>query len=124
MLYSRWPRAMASAGDTREASRAGEYADRTATPTPTIIASNTEVEFSSIGPGRLLTYSEFTVAAINLTAPLAITRPSGSPIKAPKKPKEAASPTNAARTDPRLAPRARAIPISARRRTTDTEIVL
>ena len=43
---------------------------------------------------------------------------------APIRPKLAASPRNAARTVPRLAPSARTIPISARLRTTDTEIVL
>jgi len=64
------------------------------------------------------------LADINLTAPVAITRPSGKPIKAPSKPRLAASPRKAVSTVARLAPNARTIPISARRRTTETEIVL
>src|SRR6266404_5908590 len=55
-------------------------------------------------PGRLLTYSDSTVAAINRTAPVAIKRPRGSPRRAPASPKQAASPTNANRMTPRLAP--------------------
>src|ERR1700681_1756036 len=105
---------MASTGDTNEASRAGEYADATATPIPISIARRTEYGVRAIEPGRLVTYSASTVAPIKFTAPLAIARPSGSPINAPTNPKHAASPTNAARTERRLAPHARPIPISAR----------
>jgi hypothetical protein len=87
-------------------------------------ASATEEEFSSMEPGRLLTYNACTVAPISLTAPAAISRPSGSPISAATSPKHAASPTNAASTSLRLAPSARTMPISARRLTTEIEIVL
>src|SRR5712692_6881158 len=56
VMYSRLPCAMASTGDTKEASRAGEYADATATPIPITIANNAEDGVSAIEPGRLLTY--------------------------------------------------------------------
>jgi len=121
VVYSRRPWAIASMGGTKAASRAGEYAEATATPTPTSKASNTESGVNAIAPGRLLTYNASTVSPINCTAPLAMSRPNGSPTSAPRKPKHAASPTNAARTRVRLAPSARTIPISARRRTTETE---
>ena len=90
--YSRRPRPMASTGETSEASRAGEYADATATPTPIASASSTEAKLNSIGPGRLLTYSDSTVLAINFTAPVAMKRPSGSPISAPASPEAACLP--------------------------------
>jgi len=47
-----------------------------------------------------------------------------SAIAAPAQPNNAASARNATSTTRRLAPRARRVPISARRRTTDTEMVL
>ncbi len=79
---------------------------------------------NAIAPGRLLTYSEFTVAATIPTAPEASNRPRRTPATEPPRPMIAASVRNAASTPPRVAPNARRTPISARRRTTETEIVL
>src|SRR5712664_2531324 len=53
--YSRRPRAIASTGETSEASRAGEYADAAATPTPIASARKMDETFSSMVPGLLLT---------------------------------------------------------------------
>ena len=79
---------------------------------------------SAIEPGRLLTYKDSTVRAISFTAPEAMSLPSGRPRRAPATPKQADSPRNATNTSLRLAPTARTMPISARRRTTETEMVL
>ena len=124
LAYSRWPRAIASVGETLAASHAGDNAAITDMPIPISNAITSEVKVSSIAPGRLLTYSACTVAESSFNAPVAITRPGTQPSKAPITPKNAASPKNAPRTSFRLAPSARTIPISARRRTTETEMVL
>src|SRR5258708_34000630 len=92
--YSRRPWAIASTGGTRAASRAGENAEATATPTPTSRASKIEMGVSAITPGRLLTYNASTVSPINRTAPPAMIRPHGDPINAPRKPNDPAYPTN------------------------------
>ena len=88
------------------------------------IARSAVSQLSEMVPGRLLTYNELTVTATILTAAAAIKRPSAIPAIAPKNPNAAASPKNATSTAPRVAPSARSMPISKRRRTTDTEIVL
>src|SRR3954470_18140141 len=54
-IYSRRPCAIASVGDTFMASRAGENADATETPTPINKADATDMGVNAMDPGRLLT---------------------------------------------------------------------
>ena len=115
---------MASAAESDAASRAGEKAEKMAMPSPTMNASMISSGVSEMGAGRLLTYRASTVLAINFTAPIAMTRPSRTPTAAPATPKKTDSATNATRIAVRVAPKARRIPISPRRRTTDTAMVL
>ena len=111
-------------GKIQAASQAGERAETTATASPIPSAWATEPSVNEMGAGRLLTYKDSTVLAISLTAAAAISRPSNSPSTPPAKPKKIDSPRNPTKTALRLAPRARRIPISGRRLTTDTAMVL
>ena len=106
------------------ASRAGASAETSATASPVSSATLHSWSVSSTGVGRLVVYSAFTVTEINCTVPPASTRPSAIPKMAPAMPNIRASVRNSARTVPREAPMARRIPISARRRTMLTEMVL
>ncbi len=81
-------------------------------------------QVNAIGAGRLLKYSDATVEATSLTAPSDITRPRTIPATPPSRPKQLASPKIPVKITPRGVPKARRMPISKRRRTTDTEMVL
>ena len=94
------------------------------TPTPKASANKVVKGVNAIAPGRLLTYSEFTVEATMPTAPAASRRPSNTPPSDPASPRQTDSPRNASRTPPRVAPKARSTPISVLRRTTDTDMEL
>src|SRR5258708_36513717 len=83
---SRRPRAIASTGATRAASRAGDQAESRLTPAPTNSASVADDAVKAIVPGRLVTYNILTVVPINFTAVLAISRPTGTPDRAPVTP--------------------------------------
>ena len=106
------------------ASRAGANAEPTATTMPATRARITEPAERVMVPGRLETYSALTVVESMPTAPAASTRPKGNAASEPTMPISAASNRNATMTAARLAPRARMMPISLRRRTTETETVL
>ena len=87
-------------------SRRCQIAEATATPTPISSASrHANWPSTSIGPGRLLTYNDSTVSAINFTAPLAMILPSGNPSSAPASPRHAASPRKQPEHPARLAPK-------------------
>ena len=94
---------MASTGETCMASRAGASAERNATAIPARIAFITAKTLSATGAGRLLTYSELTVSAINPTAAAAITLPSATPASDPIRPSRSASAKNSQKIRRRLA---------------------
>ena len=75
-------------------------------------------------PGALVVNSAFTVSEIMPRMAAASTRPRATPSTEPASPSIAASPRNIASTPLELVPMARKIPISVRRRTTLTAIVL
>ena len=115
---------MASVGATSMASRAGARALANATSAPVRMPVQASTAVNSMGAGRLVVYSALTVSAISRTAPPARMRPRNTPSVAPATPKSSASARKSARMVERAAPMARRMPISARRRTTLTEIVL
>ena len=123
--YSRSPRAMASTGETSDASRAGEAADASETPTP---MTRPEQDGARRECNRRRAAADIKVLDGGGRAAARRRSPSAGqarcPARRPTRPKQTASPRKAVRTAPRLAPRARTIPISGRRRTTETEMVL
>ena len=115
---------MASAGATRAASRAGISAEKKATPVPVRSAPAHEAGERAIAPGALVTNNAFTVSEIIPSSPAARNRPIKTPIADPISPSIDASARNTISTPRALVPSARSMPISVRRRTTLTAIVL
>ena len=115
---------MASTGMTCAASKEGASAASREMPMPTTSPDASDPNVNSTGPGSLLTYRDWTVDPNSVTAPSAMKRPSNNPMADPAAAKKAASARKPVRMIWRVAPNARKMPISLRRRTTEMEMVL